>query len=512
MSLNNVRFVLGKGGIGRPLPGEDYISGLLFYSGSLPSGFSSSNRIKQFFSVGDAEAAGILDDYSDSTAATGSYQVTNKGTDGETVTLSVADIDSSGNAQTVELAAYTKVVGDSTTALVAAAITALINAGTLTHGYSASLGSSTVTITAPKRLGVYLNSGTPLTATYSDTPTLAGTLTQFSGGTGSKLAVMHYHIKEYFRIQPQGNLYVGIFAVPSPYTFTEITTMQNYAAGKIRQIGVYKELSAFSGGDLTTIHNVCAANVAAHKEIIALYAGDISGTSDVSTLANLALLSANYCSAVIGQDGGGLGHYLYLVYGKSITTLGATLGATALAKVSESIAWVAKFNISDGSECDSIAFANGKAFTDSSVTDSLLTQLQNYAYIFLRKFVGVPGSFFNENRTAIAASSDYAYISDNRTIQKATRVIYASLVQDLNSPITLNSDGTLSDEAIAYFSGKAATPLNQMIRDGELSGQAVAIDATQNILQTGILTISVSLVQIATGRNIVVNIGYKVAV
>ena len=122
------------------------------------------------------------------------------------------------------------------------------------------------------------------------------------------------------------------------------------------------------------------------------------------------------------------------------------------------------------------------------------------------------GSYFNENSTSITTTSSYAYIADNRTIQKATRGIYTNLIPALNSPITLNADGTLSNEAIAYFGGLAEAPLNQMIRDGELSGMKVTISAVQNVLTTGILVVSVSLVQIATGRNINVNIGYNVTV
>lgn len=513
MALNNISFVLGKGGLGRPLPGEDFISAFLFYSNTLPSGFTSNARIKQFFSVADAEAAGIVNDYSDATAAAAIYTITAIGANGNTVQLKVADLDASGNARTISLGTYTKVTGDNSVTKVGDAIAALINAGTLEHGYSASNNAGAVTITAPKRLGVFLNSGTPLSVVYSDGATIEGTITQFTGGVASKFAVLHYHISEYFRILPQGNVYVGIYAVPGgSYTFSEITDIQTFAGGKVRQVAVYKDGAAFAAGDLTTIHGVCEANVVAHKELVALYAADISAVSDISTLPNLSTLQANYCSAVIGQDGGALGNYLYLVTGKSITVLGATLGAVAKAKVSQSIAWVAQFNISNGQECDSIAFANGKKFTDVSVTDSLLSTLQSYAYTFLRKFVGVAGSYFNENRTASPASSDYAYISDNRTIQKATRGVYANLIPALNSPIQLNADGTLADEAIAYFQGLAETPLIQMVRDGELSAFAVAIDPVQNILQTGILTISIDLVQIATGRNIRVNIGYKVSV
>lgn len=507
MALNNITFNLGQGGLGRPLTGEDHISGLLFYGGTLPSGFSSSNRVKEFFSVADAEAAGIIPN-TDETRAAGSYQVTTAGTNGDTVQLKVAE----PNSVVVDLGTYTKVSGDANATAVATAIAAMINAGTVNHGYTATSSTDTVTITARPGLGVYLNSGSPITATYSNGATLAGTITQFTGGVASKFSVWHYHISEFFRLQPQGVLWVGVFAVPSPYTFVEITTMQNVANGKIRQIGVFKDSAAFSTGDITAIHNVCVANVAAHKEIIALYAADLHSTSDISTLSDLSSLTANLCSAVISQDGGALGDYLYQTTGKSVTTLGATLGAVAKAKVSESIAWVGKFNISNGTECDTLAFANGVKFSNSSVTDNLLSALQAKRYIFLRKFVGVSGSFFNENSTAIVVTSDYAYIADNRTIQKATRNIYTNLVPALNSPIILNADGTLSDEAIAYFGGLAEAPLTQMVRDAELSGFAVAVDAVQNVGSTGILKISVNLVEVATGRNITVNIGYKVSV
>jgi hypothetical protein len=508
MSLNDVKFNLGQGGLGRPLAGEDFISALIFYSDTLPSGFTTASRIKKFFSVADAENAGIKGDNSDATAATATYTVTLIGANGDTVELIVA-----GPGGNVSLGVYKQVAGDSSVTLVATAIAALINSGTDTHGYSATSALGVVTITAPKSTGVYLNTGTPLSATYSAAATLTGTIAQFTGGVASLQAPWHYHIKEYFRLRPQGVLYVGIYAVPTPYTFTEIVTVQNFADGKIRQFGIFKDpASAFASGDLTLIHSQCNACVTAHKETIALYAADISGTADISTLADLSTLSANLVSAVIGQDGGGLGLQLFQASGKSITVLGALLGAIATAKVSESIAWVSKFNISDGYECDTIAFANGVLFSNVSVTDSLLSTMQNMRYIFLRKFVGVAGSYFNESSTAIALSSDYAYISDNRTIQKATRGIYANVVPALNSPITLNSDGTLADESIAYFQGLTEGPLNQMVRDGELSGFAVTIDAAQNILSTGILTINVNLLQIATGRNIQVNIGYKVTV
>ena len=509
MGLNNITFNLGQGGLGRPLPGEDYISALLFYSATLPSGFSTANRIQKCLSLGDAVALGITNTHIGETRSTATYLVTSTGAAGDTITITAAEPNGA-----VTLISYTVRTSDLSASILAQSIASAINTNTLNNGgYIASAATGTVTITVRPGLGTYFNTGTPYTVAIVGT--VAGTLTQnVIVGVASVIDVWYYHIAEYFRLQPQGVLYVGIYAIPSPYTFIEITTMQAFANGKIRQIGVYKDSAAFASGDITLIHGVCNTNVLAHKEIIALYGADISATPNVSTLTDLSTLSANYCSAVISQDGGASGNSLFAAYGKSITTLGATLGAVSRAKVSQSIAWVAQFNISAGAglECDTLAFANGVLFSNASVTDSLLTTMQNMRYIFLRKFVGVAGSYFNENSTSITTTSSYAYIADNRTIQKATRGIYTNLIPALNSPITLNADGTLSNEAIAYFGGLAEAPLNQMIRDGELSGMKVTISAVQNVLTTGILVVSVSLVQIATGRNINVNIGYNVTV
>ena len=62
------------------------------------------------------------------------------------------------------------------------------------------------------------------------------------------------------------------------------------------------------------------------------------------------------------------------------------MGAVALAKVSDDIAWVGKFNMSSGTELEGIAFANGVKFTDASITSTLLDAIDLKRYIFLRKF------------------------------------------------------------------------------------------------------------------------------
>lgn len=502
--------------MGRPLTGQDFISALLIYTanGNLPSGFTTSARVKALYSVADAVNAGILNDYSDATSAAATYLVSAIGANGDTLKITVADIDAKGIARVTNLGTYTKASGDTTVALVATAVTAIINAGTITHGYSASISTATITITAPKRLGIYLNTGSPVVVTIVGT--ITGTLTQFSAATvgiASRLAVWYYHISEFFRIQPKGILYVGFYAVPGTYDFSEIDPMQTFANGTIHQIGVFKNpAAAYATADLTALSAACVAQDDLKRNLSAIYAADLSGTTDISTLTDLSLLTANKVSDCIGQDGAAQGNYLWLTTAKSVTTLGAELGAVSLSKVSESIAWTGKFNISNGTECEVVSFANGKLHSDPSITPTLLESLNAKRHVFLKKFSGYNGSYFNDSHTAIATTSDYAYIQDNRTIDKAIRNVYMAMLPSLNSPITLNADGTLADTSIAYFETQAGVNLDSMVRDGELSAHEVVIASAQNVLSTGKIVIAVNLIQNGIARFIEIPIGYSTGI
>lgn len=509
MALNDIIFVKGQGGLGRPLEGEDYISGLIYYSATLPSGFTSTSRIKSIGSTQDAVNAGIKNDYSDATAATGTVTITGVGATGDTIDVKVADINTLGVAQTTTLATYTKVAGDTSVTLLAASIVAAINANTIYTGYSATNSVGAITITAPKRLGTFLNTVSPSTVIVG---TITNTVASFTGGVSSKLAIYYYHIAEFFRLQPKGQLFVGFFAVPSTYDYSEIATLQSFANGKIRQVGILKTLgvAANFSTDTTAIQVQCKAQSDLHKPLSAIFAGDITAVTDLSTLTDMATQTNNLVSCVIGQDAAGQGNYLYKTSALSITVLGATLGAVALSSVSEDIAWISKYNISSGAECDTIGFANGQLVTAQS--QSLLNTLDNRRYIFLIKYVGIAGSYFNDSHCSVAVTSDYAYIENNRTIDKAIRGVYSSLLPNLNSPLVLNANGTLTDTTVAYFIGQASVNLDQMVRDVELSAYKVDIDTMQNVLSTSNLTVSVKLVPIGVARQITVNIGFTLSI
>ena len=503
MARPNIIFEKKQGANRRAAPGQDFISGMVFYTGSLPIGFTSTTNQKLLYSLVDAENAGITSTYTDETKATGSYTVSAVGSNGDTIALSVLEPFNT----TVNLGTYTKVSGDTTVTKVGDGIAAAINAGTLTHGYTAVNLAGAVTITARTGLGIFLNSGTPLKATVVGT--IAGTLVQFSGGVASKLAVYHYHIKEYFRGNPNSQLYVGFYAVPSTYTYTEITTLQSFANGAIRQVGVFKD-AVYAIGDLTVINTEVVNNDVKHKPLSVLYAANLSATTDITTVVDLSALSNTKVSSIIGQDGAGLGALLYLTTGKSVTQLGIALGMLSYSNVSEDFGNPARFNISDGTENNVPAFANGQLL--SELNDSALDAIDLKRHIFGLQYIGLAGTFFNENHCACSTTNTYAYINDNRVIDKAIRGIYTSLIPYIKGKVYKNADGTLTDTTVAFYQSQAIQSLYQMERDGDLSTVSdsdVYIDPSQNIVTSGGLTISVLLNGVDIIRNMFIPITFK---
>lgn len=520
MSLPTITFQEGTGGLGRALPNNDHISALLFYTGTLPSGFATTSvatRCKALYSVDDAVTAGILKDYSDATSAVGIYTFTNAGATGDIVELKVADIAlATGAAQSTSLGAYTRLSTDTTVTLLAASYAAYINAGTQTHGYTATSNVGAVTITAPKRLGAYLNNLTSISATI--TGTIAGTITQQFGtgsggataGVASPMIQIYYHIAEFFRMQPKGKLWVGFFAVPGTYTYTEITDMQTNAGGEIRQIGVYKN-GTWSSGDLATINTICQTNKTNYQPLQAIYAANLQATTDITTISDLSTGTSNNVMNLISQDGGGWGNFIYKTNGtsgiKSITNLGTALGSVALRKVSESIGWVSQNNVSSGTENETPGFSNGQLV--SALSKNALDALDTKRHVFNIKYQGVSGTYWNGGHMAVAPSSDYAYMENNRTICKAERLLYAAYVYYLNSPISFNTNGTLKDTTIAQFETVGDQALTQMVRDGELSDRKCTVSASQNVLATNTLIVTVQLVANGVARNITIPIGFK---
>ena len=499
--MNDITFEKGQAGLGKALPGEDYISGMIFFKDTVPSGFTTTNRIKKVLSLPAAVALGIVNDKSDETKATGgNILITTAGAAGA---INAIKMDG------VTLGSYPVVLSD-TEALVATGLRAAVNALTLTHGYSAAGSGANVLLTAPSGLGASINGGTHLT--FTSTGTGAATKTQFSGGVDAFFDEAYYHVSEFFRTQPNGVLYVYFAAEPTTnIDFSVIDTLSNFADGKIRQTGIYccseKEFA-------TTLCDAAQARTVIldshHKLLSILIAADISSVSDLTTMPNLRALTDNKVSVIIGQDGNNIGADLFAKRGHSITSLGATLGTIALSKVNECIGYVEKFNVANV-ELEVPAIANGQLTKE--LDENLLTDLHNKGYIFLKKYVDpngtAPGTYHNDSSTCISLDNDYSDIESNRTIDKAIRLVYSKLLPKLMSNVLIDSaTGKLDISTVKYFETLGDNALNSMARAQELSGRKTVIDPNQDVNATGNLEVQIINVKTGVIRTMRVKIGY----
>jgi len=317
-----------------------------------------------------------------------------------------------------------------------------------------------------------------------------------------------YHIREFFEKQPEGQLWLGYFAVPSGTPdFIEIKTLQDTANGIIRQVGVYYKEAALASSQVTAIQLVLTTLKGENKPLSALYGGDISAITDLSTLPNLRALTAPGVSVCIGQDGGAKGAALYASKGYSITDLGAKLGAVSAANVNESICYYEKFPmVTDGIEFDVANFANGDAVNLTST--ALVNAIDDKGYIFLLKEVGFSNTFNSDSYTSVAITNDLATIENNRTIDKATRNLRTFIVPKLGSPLRVNADGTLREDTVKTFKALCDKALLTMEANGELSAYEIIINAAQNVVSTSKLEITIKLVPVGVAREIVINLGF----
>lgn len=512
MALPNINFIKSTSGLGRALDGTDYISAHLHYyatGATLPSGFTSSDRIKKIFSVSDAETLGITNTHLGETAAVAKCVISGTPAAGNTFSITYTGI----LGLEYVITNYTLTAADAVSATTAAtALAAAVNAGTQTHGFSATTSTTSLLVTTKAGEGVFPNTGTPY-ASIVRGGGIVGTWTQPIGsgstvlGVASWIDTLYYHISEYFRIQTKGQLYVGLYEEEaSTYTFAALTLMQNYSMGEIKQSTVFQKNVVFSAAQCAALQAIATANEAVYKPMQIILNAEISATGSVASLVDLSTQTAPNVSVCIAQDGANDGYYIYKATNKSVGSCGAMLGAVSLALVSESIAWVGKFNMALGSELDTIAFSNGQLY--SALADSQFESLNNYSYTFLRKLTGIAGSYWSDSKTTVTPTSDYSTIENNRVYQKITRVVRANMLPALSSPLKVNADGTLTNATIGYFETLANNPLVQMEADGELSAHKIIINPAQDVLATSTLELTLQNVPLGVARIIKVNVGF----
>ena len=326
-------------------------------------------------------------------------------------------------------------------------------------------------------------------------------------------AVLVYeHIKEFFRVNPNGELYLMLLprtvdyaAMLDPANTGNAKKLLVEAGGNIRQLGV-----AFNPeGTVPAIWTQTLAAIAKAQELatdeytlhrpveILLEGKDF----DISATVDFRSLNAPNVAVMLGQAMSIASQPAFAKY----AAIGTLLGAVSKARVNESIAWVERFNLYGGT-LEAIGLG-GESLNTLSQGD--LNTLDENGAIFFRTHAGTPGIYLNDSHTCTHAADDYAYIENNRTIHKAVRNIRRALLPRLASPVLIDQDsGQLSPEVVKSYESDGRRALETLLSNGEVSAIDVYVDPAQNILASGELKLAFSLIPTGTARRISVTIGF----
>lgn len=338
-----------------------------------------------------------------------------------------------------------------------------------------------------------------------------------SEATGAN-AALYKTVKEFYREAPEGTK-LWVMGVASSTTIANLTDKTNNiispmlmaARGSIN-ILMLKVTSAseptmsgsIDGAVLTAVTNLQALAEDWTENKYAPFmclVEALSYNGVAASLPDLTERSDNRVGVVLGDS----------VSGSGGAAIGLVAGRLAAEPVQRSLARVRSGAIqAEAMYIGSAAAENG----DPDVANDL-------GYIVPRTFVGKSGYYWSDDHLATGASDDYCAIPRRRVIDKAYRIAYKTLVDEIAEEVPVNTEGKLA----AYHCKGVETSVesavvNSMTSEGNLGndpedakdlGVQCYIDPDQNILATSRLEVNLKVKPYGYSKYIDVKLGFKTA-
>lgn len=193
--------------------------------------------------------------------------------------------------------------------------------------------------------------------------------------------------------------------------------------------------------------------------------------------------------------------------------LGLVLGRIAAIPVQRSIA-----RVKDGPIASDPLLVGG--YDPATATENGTVQrLYDAGFIVPRTFVGKNGTYWSDDTLCTEASDDYALIPRRRVIDKAYRIAYQTLVDELHDEIPVTAEGKIPASVVqAIETAVESAVINQMTNFGNLAtdpaddsdnGVQCSIDPDQNIVATSRLDVSLRVRPYGYAKYIDVDLGFQ---
>lgn len=338
------------------------------------------------------------------------------------------------------------------------------------------------------------------------------------GVTAQGNAVLHKHVKEFYDEAGSGTRLI-LYPVDPATSAEDICDYTNTAAGYARDLitrlngalrgigvaGVNGGVSeaGMDGLDPDVFLALPKAQQLAEWATTELYAPlffAIEGRDyDASKeLKNLSVEDYNRCLVAIGDT----------VTNSTGAAVGTLLGRIASIPVQRNIG-----RVKDGSLFPLEMYIGAKKVEESN---SAIAGIFEKGYIVPRKHVGRSGYFYADDPMACVPTDDYSHLANRRVIDKAYRVAYDTMLNELLDELDLNEDGTMQHAVAKSWQQTLENAVNrQMTANGELSatdgeGCQVYINERQDVVSTSKVELTLKVRPHGYARYIDVNLGFQV--
>lgn len=313
--------------------------------------------------------------------------------------------------------------------------------------------------------------------------------------------LVKHHVDEFFNYSPEGTLY--LIPVPTGKANPHELAAEAAFMAAIRQ-AVSVKCIGFVGFNTAVdkllncveeLQNTFINELAAEKRLIdavIIECAPESGIVKINALPDLRTAEGGNISVCIAQDPAVAS--IDVAY-ENYAAIGAALGMLSVRQVNENLGSVnilqkpstrraqSDYPLTIGKRWTNASICNGVKVTELSAVEK--KALTDKGYIFAGGYEGYGGIFFNSSPTATAATSDYAYIENNRVWNKAARRIRAILLPEIKGVVKKDPQtGYIRSTTISRWTALVNAGLEMMQAADEISGYDCYIDPKQ-VLSSG---------------------------
>lgn len=346
-------------------------------------------------------------------------------------------------------------------------------------------------ITEPTADGVcgLIPNGALVVANYTEKNGSAYLITSLSDVTETGSDVLSYNaVADFFAEAGEGS-YLWVLSAKPTSAAVGVTNLQTLSNGACRTIGSLIPI-ATANTDIKALNDAAVALETSLYAPVLVVTG-IPTPQTIGSATDLTSLNYNRVAVVMGNKVTGDED----IDDELVKTgaVGLLLGRIAKNAVQVSVARVA----------DGAIKADNMALGASAITLANAQVLHGKGYITPRTWVGKAGYFWSSDILATAATDDYGLITRRRTIDKAFRIAYKQLLEQVGMEIPVTSDGTIPASTAKAIESLVETALEKgMTNQGNLgtdpdddsdNGIKVFVDPKQNVLATNTLEVSVKV-------------------